>query len=170
MDGKMIEIFDFRKYSGEKIKNVVKYVKDYYNTHDNIDVMIATDSQCNGAYTYFCTVIAMYDRGDGEHGHGAHCITKKWKVPRYRREQRTERLLKEVEESINIANALRENGVKIKYVDIDINPNPGDKKRNKSNEVFDAAKGWVEGEGFECRWKTLGALFTSYADWVVKHR
>ncbi|MBQ3414589.1 MAG: hypothetical protein IJH39_04415 [Clostridia bacterium] len=166
----MVEIFDFRKYGGEKISNVIDYVRDYYLTHDNIDVMVATDSQSKGSKTKFCTVIAMYDRGDGEHGHGAHCISSKWNVPRYKKEQRAERLLKEVEESINIAKSLRENGVKIKYVDIDINPNPGQKQKNKSNEVFDAARGWVEGEGFECRWKTLGALFTTYADWEVKRK
>ena len=166
----MIEIIDFRKYSGEKISNVVDYVRDYYKNHDNIDVMIATDSQSKGSKTCFFFFFSMYDRGDGEHGHGAHCISKKWNVPRYRKEQRAERLLKEVEESINIARALRDSGVKIKYVDIDINPNPGQKQKNKSNEVFDAARGWVEGEGFECRWKTLGALFTTYADWMVKSK
>lgn len=167
----MIEIFEFefKKYSGEKISNVIEYVKDYYDTHQNIDVMIATDSQSKGARTYFCTVVALYDRGDGEHGHGAHCITKKWKVPRYKREQRAERLLKEVEESLIIAKALRDSGVPVAFVDIDINPKPGAKGQNKSNEVFDAARGWVEGEGFVCRWKTLGALFTTYADWIVKH-
>ena len=50
------------------------------------------------------------------------------------------------------------------YIDIDINPNP----RYKSNEVFSAAKGWVEGSGYEVRFKTFGPLVTTFADWVVK--
>jgi predicted RNase H-related nuclease YkuK (DUF458 family) len=106
----------------------------------------------------------MYNHGDGVQGHGAHCIFKRWSTPRYKRDQRFERLLKETEESINTAKALRDSGVKIKFVDIDINPDP----KYKSNEAFTAAKGWVEGEGFECRHKTLGPLITSFADWLVK--
>ena len=164
----MVGTITFRKFTGETLVDVEQYVKDYCKAHPSTDVMIATDSQSKGARTTFSTVIAMYDRGDGEHGHGAHCIFRRWNVPRYRREQRVERLLKEVEESINVAQALRESGIKIKYIDIDINPNPGDRNQNKSNEVYQTARGWVEGEGFECRWKTLGPLITSMADWLVK--
>ena len=48
--------------------------------------------------------------------------------------------------------------------DIDINPQKG----TGSNPAFDASKGWVEAEGFECRWKTLGPLIITFADWIVK--
>jgi len=160
----MIEIFDFKKSSGEKIPDIVEYVKDYVKTHQNIDVMVGTDSQTKGARTVFSTVIAMYDHGDGEHGHGAHCIFNRWSTPRYRKEQRFDRLIKETEESINTAKKLRDAGIKVAFVDIDINPDP----KYKSNEAFNAAYGWVTGEGFECRWKTLGPLITSFADWMVK--
>ena len=164
----MTGTIDFKKFTGEKLPNVEEYVRDYYKSHKNIEVMVGTDSQSKGARTCISTIIAMYDCGDGEHGHGAHCIFRRWNVPRYRREQRAERLLKEVEESINVAKSLREFGVPVKYVDIDINPNPGTRQQNKSNEVYLAAKGWVEGEGFECRYKTLGPLITTLADWIVK--
>ena len=160
----MISIVDFKTTSGEKVTNLVDYVKEYVDTHPNIDVIIGTDSQTRGSKTYFSTVVALYDHGDGEHGHGAHCIFKRWSVPRYKKSQRFERLLKETEESINTAKALRDCGINIKFVDIDINPDP----KYKSNEAFDTANGWVTGEGFECRWKTLGPLITSFADWLVK--
>ena len=42
------------------------------------------------------------------------------------------------------------------------------KKGTGSNTAFDASKGWVEAEGFECRWKTLGPLIITFADWIVK--
>ena len=164
----MVGSVTFKKFTGENLPNVEEYVKNYYKTHDNIDVMVATDSQSKGSKTCFSTIIVMYDRGDGEHGHGGHCIFRRWSVPRYRKDQRQERLLKEVEESINVAKSLRDSGIPIKYIDIDINPNPGEKKRNKSNEVFDAAYGWVTGEGFDCRYKTRGYLITPIADWLVK--
>lgn len=162
----MIEIVDFRKTSGEKVKDLVQYVQTKVSENPNIDVMIGTDSQSKGQKTYFSTVVALYDHGDGVHGHGAHCIFKRWSTPKYRKEQRFDRLLKETEESIKIAKDLRECGIKIKFIDIDINPDP----KYKSNEAFDASYGWVTGEGFECRWKTLGALITSFADWLVKKK
>ncbi len=164
----MIGVIDFRKASGESVPDIIQYVKDYVNKHSNIQVVVTTDSQTNGSKTNFCTAVVMYDKGDGEHGHGAHCIWKKWNVPKYRKEQRQERLLKEVEESLNVARDLRDNGINVDLIDIDINPTPGDKKKNKSNEVFDIAKGWVEGEGFECIWKTYGNQFVSFPDHIVK--
>ena len=160
----MIEIVDFKKSSGEKIPDIVEYVKNYVHTHSNIDVMVGTDSQSKDTNTIFSTVIALYDHGDGEHGHGAHCIFNRWSTQRYKKEQRFDRLLKETEESINIAKKLRDSGINVEFVDIDINPDP----KYKSNEAFDAAYGWVTGEGFVCRWKTLGPLITSFADWMVK--
>ena len=162
----MIEIVDFRKTSGEKVKDLVQYVQNYVSENPNIDVMVGTDSQTKGQKTYFSTVVALYDHGDGEHGHGAHCIFKRWSTPKYRKEQRFDRLLKETEESIKVAKDLRDCGIKIKFIDIDINPDP----KYKSNEAFDASYGWITGEGFECRWKTLGALITSFADWLVKRK
>ena len=160
----MIEIFDFRKSSGEHIPDIVEYVKDYVKTHDNIDVIVGTDSQVDRQKTIFSTVIAMYDRGNGDHGHGAHCISMEWYLPKYPKGQRLTKLLREVEESIKIAKVLRDSGVNIKYIDIDISPNP----KHKSSEAYPAAYGWVTGEGFECRDKSQGPCVTRYADWKVK--
>lgn len=154
----------FKKYSGEKIPSVIDYVKKYITEKDNIDVMIATDSQNGRFRTYFCTIIALYDRGEDGHGHGAHCIYNKWSVPVYSKSRRQERLLKEVEESITLAKELRDGGIVVKCIDIDINP----KEEAKSSDVFQAAFGWVTGEGFECRYKTLCPLATTAADHVVK--
>ena len=160
--------FTFKKFSGEQLNNIEEYVKRYCDTHENIEILIGTDSQNRGVKTVFSTIIAMYDVGDGVHGHGAHCVFSRWSTPRYRKEQSTERLLKEVEESIATADRLKNAGVKVKYIDIDVNPSPGANHRNVSNDIFAAARGWVEGNGYECRWKTLGPLVTTIADWVVK--
>lgn len=156
MEKKRIDAM-FRKFTGERIENVCDYVKDFAKNNSNIEIIVGTDSQNHGNHTSFSTVIAMYDVG-----HGAHCIYEKWKTPRER--VRQDRLLKEVEASIRTADKLRSEGIRIKYIDIDINCNP----RYKSSEVFSTAKGWVEGSGFECRWKTLGPLITTMADYVVK--
>ena len=148
----------FKKFNGKKIESAVNYVRDYINRNPNTEILIGSDSQNRGDYTNFSTVIAMY-----EPGHGAHCIYERWKTSKERIIQ--ERLLKEVEASIKTADMLKESGIKIKYIDIDINCNT----KFKSSELFSTAKGWVEGSGYECRWKTLGPLITTMADYLVKH-
>ena len=155
----------FRKFTGEKVENPVDYVRDYVSGRNNIDVMVATDSQGRGSRTAFSTIIAMYDSGEDGHGHGAHCIFRRWTTPRYTKDRKAERLLKEVEESINVGKMLRDGGVSVKFIDIDINPN----KTAKSYDVYQAAYGWVTSEGFDCRYKTLGPLVTTMADYIVKH-
>ena len=161
----MIETFTFKKFTGEKLENVEKYVKEYCKEHGNIDVMVGTDSQGRGARTIFSTIVAMYDRGDGEHGHGAHCIFCRWNTRRYKKSEIYDRMIAETQASLDVAQALRESGIKIKYIDLDINPN----KDEGSNVAYTTAKGWVESCGFEARYKTFGPLITTLADWVVKH-
>lgn len=154
---KTIGTVTFKKITGEKLENTIEYVKNYVNMNEGIEVIVGTDSQNKNNHTTYSTVIVMYTPG-----HGGHCVFKRWKTPRER--VRQVRLLKEVEESINIANELRDAGIKIKYVDLDINPNP----KFKSYEVYQTAKGWVESLGYEVRFKTIAPLVTSVADWIVK--
>lgn len=149
----------FRKFTGEKIPEVDEYIKAYIETHDGIEILVGTDSQNRGENTVYSTVIALY-----EPGHGAHCIFRRWRTPRER--IRATRLMNEVWASVECAEGLKNNGVgAVKYIDIDINPNP----RYKSNEVFNSAKGMIEGMGYEVRYKTFGPLVTTMADYVVKH-
>lgn len=152
----------FKKFSGEVLENVEEYVKKYCSSHENIDVRVGTDSQNKDNKTVYCTVIALYDKGDGEHGHGAHCIFRRWKTDKER--DRNTRLLNEVGASIEIAEKLKEINIKVGEIDIDINPSP----KYKSNEVYAAAKGWCEGLGYHTEFKRLGPLVTTIADWVVK--
>lgn len=151
---------EFKKFTGEKLVNVADYVKEYIDLHKptDIEIMIGTDSQNKGRNTTYSTVIVLYTPG-----RGGHCIFKRWKTPK--ETVRQVRLLKEVEESLNIANELVEAGCpKPKYIDIDINPNP----KYKSNEVYQAAKGWIESMGYEVRFKTIAPLVTTAADWIVR--
>lgn len=158
---KTVGTVDFKKFTGEKLLSVSDYVKQYVTKHSKnggIDIIIGTDSQNRGRHTVYSTVIALYTQG-----HGAHCIFRRWRTDKERIRQ--VRLLKEVEESINLANDLTEAGCpRPKYIDIDINPNP----QFKSNEVYQTAKGWVESMGYEVRFKTIAPLVTCVADWLVK--
>ena len=149
----------FRKFNREKIESESEYVKEYVKEHPGIEIMIGTDSQNRGRYTVYSTIIALYTPG-----HGAHCIYNRWKNERER--VRQVRLMNEVCASLECAEKLVSEGApKPKYIDIDINPNP----KFKSNEVYNSAKGMIEGMGYEVRYKTLGPLVTTMADYVVKH-
>ena len=154
----MIGTLDFKKCSGEKIENIVEYVREYTKEHPTVEIMVGTDSQNRGGKTVYSTVIALYTPGGG-----AHCIFKRWRTSK--EPVRNTRLMNEVQASLEVAGELVAAGIKKPaYIDIDINPSP----RYKSNEVFQAAKGWVEGSGYEVRFKTFGPLVTTFADWLVR--
>ena len=152
----MIADIRFKKFNSEILSDVTAYIKNYLDERRNedIEIIIGTDSQNKGRKTTYSTVIALYTPG-----HGAHCIYRKWHEKK--ETVRNVRLLHEVEMSLEIAENLKNAGIeKINY----INPNP----KFKSNEVYQAAKGWVESMGYEVRYKTLCPLVTSAADWIVK--
>jgi predicted RNase H-related nuclease YkuK (DUF458 family) len=154
---------EFKRFDGQKV-DLVTYVGNYCHTHNNIQIMVSTDSQCEGGHTCFATIVAMYDCGDGEHGHGAHVISRTWKTRRYKKSEIFDRMMAETMASLDAAKLMRDSGIFVKYVDIDISP----EEECGSNIAFSAAKGWVESEGFECRWKTLCPLSTSTADKVAR--
>lgn len=152
--------FAFKKFDGTEI-NLVDYINDYLETHNDVEILVGTDSQNRGTRTVFCTVVALYHPG-----HGAHCIYQKWTTGRFRRYEMDRRLMKEVEASLDVAQEIKNNcWDEPKYIDLDINPD----EEAGSNVVFQAAMGYVKGMGYECRFKTLGPLITTLADYVVKH-
>ena len=154
----------FRKFNGEKLTDFVSYVDRFVKTHDNIDVFVTTDSQNLGFRTVFSTVISMYDSGTNGHGHGGHCIYNKWFTQRYPKDRMVERLLKEVEASIETGKELRNGGVNVKYIDVDINPDV----KERSSQVAQAAYGWIKAEGFNYRDKGDTPTTTNIADMIVK--
>lgn len=154
---------EFRRFDGQKV-DLVTYVGNYCHTHSNIQIMVSTDSQCHGGHTCFATIVAMYDCGDGEQGHGAHVIFRNWRTRRYKKSEIFDRMMAETMASIDVAKLMRDSGIFVKYVDIDISP----EEEAGSNVAFSAAKGWVESEGFECRWKTLCPLSTTMADYKAR--
>ena len=147
----------FKKFGGETISDIVGYVKNHLALFPDAEVMVGTDSQNRGDITTYGTIIAMY-----RPGRGGHCVYRKWRTKKVT--VGSVRLLSEVWASLEVANLLRESGIAIKYIDIDINSNP----KFKSYEVYSSAKGMVEGLGYECRSKAFIPLITSMADWVVK--
>lgn len=147
---------EFRKFNRQKV-DLVPYVRDYVKNFPNTEILIGCDSQNMGRHTSYAVVVVLY-----EPGHGGHVIYRRMKEERER--NRAVRLMNEVWKSVEVATYLRDNGLDIKYIDIDINPSP----KFKSNEVYDSACGLVKGCGFDCRYKTLAPLCTTMADWMAR--
>jgi predicted RNase H-related nuclease YkuK (DUF458 family) len=149
----------FRTLYGTKIPDIVEYINDYVSTREDVEILIGSDSQCFGnKKTVYGVVIALYTPGKG-----AHVLCSRESVEM---ENNTPtRLLNEVWKSIEIAEFLKENGIKKpKWIDIDLNPDP----RYKSNSVLRQAVGMVEGMGYNVRYKHLGALTTYAANHLVR--
>jgi predicted RNase H-related nuclease YkuK (DUF458 family) len=146
-----------RLFDGTDV-NLTDYIRDYVETHNDVDILIGCDSQNYVDKTTYAIVVALYHRGKG-----AHVLYKRWKTQR--EHVRATRLLNEVWYAVETAETIKNAGLpKVKWIDIDLNPDP----RYKSNEVFRQAVGMVEGMGYQVRYKTLGPIATYAADHLVK--
>jgi predicted RNase H-related nuclease YkuK (DUF458 family) len=144
-------------YSGEKV-DLLDYVKEYMELNNDVEILIGCDSQNFSDKTIYAIVVALYHKGKG-----AHVLYNKWKTQR--EQTRSVRLLNEVWYAVEVAEVMKNSGIpKVKWIDIDINPDP----KYKSNEVFRQAVGLVEGMGYEVRYKSLGPIATYAADHLVK--
>lgn len=149
---------EFRRCDGKEV-DLVEYVQKYLETHPGIEMMVGCDSQNRGKYTFYAVVVALYNPG-----HGAHVIFRRWKVPK--ENVKSIRLLNEAWFSVETAEEITSAGLpKPLWIDLDLNPNP----RYKSNEVLNQAVGLCEGMGYKVRFKTLGPIITTYADFLVRH-
>ena len=138
--------------------DLVTYIKDWLEAKPNVEILIGCDSQNFSDKTIYAIVVALYDKGKG-----AHVLFNRWKSQR--EPTRNIRLLNEVWYAVEVAEAMKEAGLpKVKWIDIDINPDP----KYKSNEVLRQAVGMVEGMGYSVRYKTLGPIATYAADHLVK--
>jgi predicted RNase H-related nuclease YkuK (DUF458 family) len=149
---------NFRKIQSKEEFDLVEYLNDYLLTYPNVEVLVGCDSQNHANKTVYALVVALYHTGKG-----AHVIFNRFSTELER--VRSVRLLSEVWKAIEVAEIIRkETYADVKYIDIDLNPDP----RYKSNEVFRQAVGMVEGMGYEVRYKTLGPIATYAADNLVR--
>ena len=138
--------------------DLISYVKEWLESKPNAEILIGCDSQNFSDKTIYAIVVALYDVGKG-----AHVLYSRWKTQR--EPTRNIRLLNEVWYAVEAAETLKAAGLpKVKWIDIDINPDP----KFKSNEVLRQAVGLVEGMGYKVRYKTLGPIATYAADHLVK--
>ena len=129
-DGKGVEIADYVK----------KYIQD--NKFNKIKIYVGCDSHNRGEWTTYVTTLVIHI---GETG--CHVMYNKEKVNRIN--DLWTRLWNEVEKSVDLANYMRENGINIHNIDLDLNAN----EKHASNKLVAAATGYVNSMGIKARIK-----------------
>ena len=94
----------FKKFGGEYINDITKYVNDYVKTGEDIKIIVGCDSHNRRHYTMYAIVIVLYDFALRN---GAHVIYLRYKDKKER--DIYTRLFKEGMLSLDTANYLEEN-------------------------------------------------------------
>jgi len=153
-----IERMDFRRLSDDQPINVGEYVINYLVDNPGTDIYVGCDSQNNRLNTTYATVVVLH-----KNNLGGHVLYSKESVPKIF--NNFSKLWGEVDRSIRLATELNHNfGLPIKYVDLDLNPNP----KYRSSQVLKAAVGYVESMGFTPRFKPNELWAISAADNLCK--
>ena len=148
----------FKTLVSHKQIELIEYIKEYVSQHPNIEVLVGCDSQNRKRETIYAIVIGLYTPGKG-----AHVLYSRFNTTRER--ENINRLLNEVWNSVEVAEAIRnETGIKAKWIDIDLNPDP----KYKSNAALASAVGVVTGMGYNVRHKGDSPVMTYAADALVK--
>ena len=163
----------WKTLKGIKIESIYSMLEDTFrDAHDlNYDCMVyvGTDSQNVSVNTSFVQVVAVHINRDEGRGDGGRVFYVKHMERRYI--SRPERLLREAELSINLAQKIspvcEDWGINFE-VHADVHSDPGVNGENKSHEVHDAVKGWIEGMGFVCKTKPGAWVASIVADYHVR--
>jgi predicted RNase H-related nuclease YkuK (DUF458 family) len=148
----------FRSLTNGHEVDLIPYLKMKLAESDNIKIYVGSDSQNIGNKTIYAMVIVLHYGNNG-----GHVIYSKKYVDRIR--DRFVRLWKEVEDSIQLAKYLEDNGIqKPDFVDLDFNPDP----KFQSNTVLRSALGYVESMGYKPRCKPYAVSATYVADKICK--
>lgn len=149
----------FKRLSDDVEIEISAYLKKYIQDHkfNNLRIYVGCDSHNKGEFTTYVTT-AVVHVGDT----GCHVLYVKQKVNRIN--DLWTRLWNEVEKSVALANYLRENGINIHNIDLDLN----DDEQYASNKLVKAARGYVESMGIKARIKPEILPAVSAADNLSK--
>lgn len=133
-----MNIMPFRnEFKPEKVINPISYCHDYLKNNPGTNIYVGCDSQNKGRHTVYVTAICFR-----REMRAVHVIYHKEKVERINKIQ--QRLWKECERVIEVANMLSNNGISIYQVELDYNGENG----WESNKLADAGRGWLIGLGY----------------------
>jgi len=145
----------FKRLADHKSVDLIPYLKE--KMADNVKIYIGADSQNIADTTVYATVIVLHYGNSG-----GHVLYYKESFPRIKNQ--FNRLWREVEDSLEVAMYLLDNGIpRATYIDLDLNPDP----KYNSNTVLRAALGYVESMGFTARIKPNAAAASCCADHLL---
>jgi predicted RNase H-related nuclease YkuK (DUF458 family) len=145
----------FKRLADHKSVDLIPYLKE--KMADNVKIYIGADSQNIADTTVYATVIVLHYGNSG-----GHVLYYKESFPRIKNQ--FNRLWREVEDSLEVAMYLLDNGLpRATYIDLDLNPDP----KYNSNTVLRAALGYVESMGFTARIKPNAAAASCCADHLL---
>jgi predicted RNase H-related nuclease YkuK (DUF458 family) len=133
----------YRKLDGTPVDDLASYTKDYLRKHKEVSLSVGTDSQNIGGSSVYATVVAFRHPGKGVH----YILTKK-REPII--SDMITRLFKEAEDSIKVAEYLKENGV---YQPITIDVDYNENEEHRSHRLIPMVKGWILGLGYQMNTK-----------------
>jgi len=133
----------YRKLDGTPVDDLGSYTKDYLRKHKEVSLSVGTDSQNIGGSSVYATVVAFRHPGKGVH----YILTKK-REPII--SDMITRLFKEAEDSIKVAEYLKENGV---YQPITIDVDYNENEEHRSHKLIPMVKGWILGLGYQMNTK-----------------
>ena len=177
----------FKKFGGEFIGDITEYVKACVIANPNLTVAVGCDSQNLRRSTVYATCVVLYD---ADKRNGAHVVFRREFLEKTRGEVDAGiygmvdmRLYGEVYRVLDLCLLLNEalkdvyvrpdipftERSKVGLVDahLDLNPDSGN-GHNKSNKVYAAGKGTLEGYGFRTFCKPLSFASSCCADLLCK--
>lgn len=172
----------FRKIGGEEIPDVVSYIQSHIKKGEDVRIMVGCDSKQKRKITLYSLVIVLYDE---ERHKGAHVIYLRIRTPKER--DLFSRMMNEAVYSLNLSLWLDSNledfyivpkfgpneydkSIPTRRVEIhvDVNPDEGEGKQNKSNIAYNAVMGMLCDSGFRVRAKPIAYAASCAADYLVK--
>ena len=155
----IIETQKWKKFGGNEIINLVEYIDEYITANPEVIVYIGTDSANISNKSKYASVICFRFPGKG-----VHVIFCRSTVPKVN--DMMQRLMKEVEISINIAEDLSDvlkKHNKSPEIHVDLNPDP----TCGSNVAHDAGIGYVKGMQYTVKSKNDAWASSSAADLIA---
>jgi len=172
----------FRKMSGEEIPEVIPYIREHVKGGSDVRIMVGCDSKQKRKITLYSLVIVLYDEDLHK---GAHVIYMRIRTPKER--ELFSRMMNEAVYALNLSLWLDEKledfyivpkftpneydkSIPTRRVEIhvDVNPEEGRDKRNKSHVAYSSIMGMICGSGFRVKSKPIAYAASTAADFLVK--
>lgn len=159
----MLGNFIFKKASGEVVSNTIAYINDQIAKDKYLKILVGCDSQNKRYNTCYITVIVLrFGNRGADFIYWKENVKKIWN--KEKKVAVNQRLWGEVERSLAVAIKLRDGGVPVYCVDLDLN----DEQGTGSNSLAASGRGYIVSEGFQCSIKPEQQVASRAADHLVR--